>query len=133
MKHQTRIILTGMIGNLVESFDMAICGLLSVYFAKYLFADNVVKNRYKFDRRNASITDIFPDDWSNKKKITKILLTSCSLGDYLFLYDCHVLDIEVFNAWLFNKEIVWRNTQTMEKVHVSSAKKKGGCLIDLNC
>ena len=41
MKHQTRNILTGMIGNLVESFDMAICGLLSVYFAKYLISDNL--------------------------------------------------------------------------------------------
>ncbi|MFA6302202.1 MAG: MFS transporter [Legionella sp.] len=36
MKHQTRIILAGMMGNLIESFDMAICGLLSVYLAKYL-------------------------------------------------------------------------------------------------
>lgn len=39
MKHQTRIILAGMLGNLVEGFDMAICGLLSVYFAKYLMGD----------------------------------------------------------------------------------------------
>ncbi len=39
MKHQTRIILAGMLGNLVEAFDMAICGLLSVYFAKYLMGD----------------------------------------------------------------------------------------------
>lgn len=41
MKHQTRIILTGMIGNLVESYDMAICGLLAFYFAKYLVSDNL--------------------------------------------------------------------------------------------
>lgn len=41
MSHQTRIILTGMVGNLVESFDLAICGLLSVYFAKYLVSDSV--------------------------------------------------------------------------------------------
>ncbi|STX28453.1 putative proline/glycine betaine transporter [Legionella beliardensis] len=39
MKHQTRIILAGALGNLVESFDMAICGLLSVYIAKYLMGD----------------------------------------------------------------------------------------------
>ncbi len=39
MKHQTRIILAGMLGNLIEGFDMAICGLLSVYFAKYLMGD----------------------------------------------------------------------------------------------
>lgn len=39
MKHKTRIILAGMTGNLVESFDMAICGLLSVYLAKYLIGD----------------------------------------------------------------------------------------------
>jgi MHS family proline/betaine transporter-like MFS transporter len=39
MKHQTRIILAGMLGNLIESFDMAICGLLSVYLAKYLIGD----------------------------------------------------------------------------------------------
>ena len=39
MTHQTRIILAGMLGNLIEAFDMAICGLLSVYFAKYLIGD----------------------------------------------------------------------------------------------
>jgi MHS family proline/betaine transporter-like MFS transporter len=40
MKHQVRIILAGMLGNLIEGFDMAICGLLSVYFAKYLIGDD---------------------------------------------------------------------------------------------
>lgn len=40
IKHQTRIILAGMMGNLVESFDLAICGLLSVYLAKYLMGDS---------------------------------------------------------------------------------------------
>lgn len=39
MKHQTRIIMAGTLGNLIESFDMAICGLLSVYIAKYLIGD----------------------------------------------------------------------------------------------
>lgn len=39
MKHRTRIILAGALGNLIESFDMAICGLLSVYLAKYLIGD----------------------------------------------------------------------------------------------
>lgn len=39
MKHQTRIILAGTLGNLIESFDMALCGLLSVYIAKYLIGD----------------------------------------------------------------------------------------------
>ena len=39
IKHQTRIVLAGMMGNLIESFDMAICGLLSVYLAKYLIED----------------------------------------------------------------------------------------------
>lgn len=39
MKHQTRIILAGTLGNLIESFDMAICGLLSVFIAKYLIGD----------------------------------------------------------------------------------------------
>lgn len=39
MKHQSRIILAGTLGNLIESFDMAICGLLSVYLAKYLIGD----------------------------------------------------------------------------------------------
>ena len=39
MKHQTRIILAGMMGNLIESFDMVICGLLSVYLAKYLIGN----------------------------------------------------------------------------------------------
>ncbi|MFO9703165.1 MFS transporter [Legionella pneumophila serogroup 1] len=39
MKHQTRIILAGTLGNLIESFDMAICGLLSAYIAKFLIGD----------------------------------------------------------------------------------------------
>lgn len=39
MKHRTRILLAGTLGNLVESFDMAICGLLSIYLAKYLMGD----------------------------------------------------------------------------------------------
>nr|WP_287007660.1 MFS transporter [Legionella sp.] len=39
IKHQTRITLAGMLGNLIESFDMAICGLLSIYLAKYLIGD----------------------------------------------------------------------------------------------
>src|SRR3990167_881444 len=39
IKHQTRIILAGMMGNLIEAFDMAICGLLSIYFAKCLIGD----------------------------------------------------------------------------------------------
>ncbi|MBA2649407.1 MAG: MFS transporter [Legionella sp.] len=39
MKHKTRIILAGTLGNLIEAFDMAICGLLSVYLAKYLIGD----------------------------------------------------------------------------------------------
>ncbi|MCC5791767.1 MAG: MFS transporter [Legionellaceae bacterium] len=36
MKHRTRILMAGTLGNMIESFDMAICGLLSVYLAKYL-------------------------------------------------------------------------------------------------
>jgi MHS family proline/betaine transporter-like MFS transporter len=39
MRHKTRIVLAGTLGNLIESFDMAICGLLSVYLAKYLIGD----------------------------------------------------------------------------------------------
>jgi len=38
-KHNSRIILGAVFGNLIESFDMAICGLLSVYLAKYLMGD----------------------------------------------------------------------------------------------
>jgi hypothetical protein len=88
----------------------------------------VIKNQYKFDRTNFTISEFLSDDWITKKKIIKVLLTSCCLGEYLFLHDCHVLDIEVFNAWLFNKEIVWRDIKTMEKIHVSSAKKQGSLL-----
>lgn len=36
MKHKTRIICAGALGNLIETFDMTICGLFSVYLAKYL-------------------------------------------------------------------------------------------------
>jgi MFS transporter, MHS family, proline/betaine transporter len=39
MKHCNRIMFAGMIGNLIEAFDMAIGGLLSVYLAKYLIGD----------------------------------------------------------------------------------------------
>lgn len=39
MKHRSRILLAGMLGNLIESFDMAICGLLAVYLAKYLIGN----------------------------------------------------------------------------------------------
>jgi MHS family proline/betaine transporter-like MFS transporter len=39
LKHQNRIILGAVMGNLIEAFDMAICGLLSVYLAKYLIGD----------------------------------------------------------------------------------------------
>jgi MFS transporter, MHS family, proline/betaine transporter len=39
LKHQNRIILGAVLGNLIEAFDMAICGLLSVYLAKYLIGD----------------------------------------------------------------------------------------------
>lgn len=40
MKHQTRIILAGAFGSLIESFDMAICELLSVYIAVYLIGNS---------------------------------------------------------------------------------------------
>src|SRR3990167_8525573 len=39
MTYKTRMILAGMFGNLIESFDITICGLLSVYLAKYLIGD----------------------------------------------------------------------------------------------
>ncbi|HBB6940329.1 TPA: MFS transporter [Legionella pneumophila] len=39
MKHRTRILLAGTLGNFIESFDLAICGLLSVFLAKYLIGD----------------------------------------------------------------------------------------------
>lgn len=39
LQHKNRIILAGMMGNLVESFDLAICGLLSLHLAKYLNAN----------------------------------------------------------------------------------------------
>jgi|TARA_R110002126_G_scaffold273866_1_gene418573 MHS family proline/betaine transporter-like MFS transporter len=40
LQHKNRIILAGMMGNLVESFDLAICGLLSLHLAKYLHANS---------------------------------------------------------------------------------------------
>lgn len=39
MKHRIRIITAGMLGNLIETFDMAICRLLSMYLAKYLIGN----------------------------------------------------------------------------------------------
>ena len=39
MRHKTRILLAGTMGNMIETFDMAICGLLSAYLAKYLIGD----------------------------------------------------------------------------------------------
>ncbi|KTD46512.1 hypothetical protein Lqui_2538 [Legionella quinlivanii] len=90
--------------------------------------NHVIKNQYKFDRTNPKISEFLSDDWITKKKTIKLLLTSCCLGEYLFVHDCHVLDIEVFNAWLFNKEIVWRDIKTMETIHISCAKKPGSLL-----
>ncbi len=90
--------------------------------------NHVIKNQYKFDRTNPKISEFLSDDWITKKKTIKLLLTSCCLGEYLFVHDCHVLDIEVFNAWLFNKEIVWRDIKTMETTHISCAKKPGSLL-----
>lgn len=40
MSHQTRMTMASMMGNLIESFDMAICGLLSIYLAKYLIGND---------------------------------------------------------------------------------------------
>jgi MHS family proline/betaine transporter-like MFS transporter len=40
LKHQNRIILGVILGNLIEAFDMAICGLLSVFLAKYLMGNS---------------------------------------------------------------------------------------------
>lgn len=40
IKHKTRIIIAGALGNLIESFDMTICGLLSVYLSKYFIEDS---------------------------------------------------------------------------------------------
>lgn len=41
LQHKNRILLAGMMGNLVESFDLAICGLLSLHLAKYLNINSV--------------------------------------------------------------------------------------------
>ena len=39
MRHPHKIMLAGLMGNLIEAFDMAMCGLLSVFLAKYLTRD----------------------------------------------------------------------------------------------
>ncbi len=39
LTHRTRILLAAMLGNLIECFDMAMTGLLSIYIAKYLIGD----------------------------------------------------------------------------------------------
>lgn len=36
LKHRNKMILGAVLGNLIEAFDMAICGFLSAYLAKYL-------------------------------------------------------------------------------------------------
>lgn len=38
--HQNRIIIAGMMGNMVETFDITLCGLLSLYLAKYLVGNS---------------------------------------------------------------------------------------------
>ena len=40
LQHKNRIIFAAMMGNLVETFDLAICGLLSLHLAKYLHANS---------------------------------------------------------------------------------------------
>ncbi|HBI21971.1 MAG TPA: MFS transporter [Legionella sp.] len=39
MRHPQKIMMAGLLGNLIEAFDMAMCGLLSVLLAKYLTSD----------------------------------------------------------------------------------------------
>ena len=39
MRYPQKIILAGVMGNLIEAFDIAMCGLLSVFLAKYLTRD----------------------------------------------------------------------------------------------
>lgn len=40
MRNQNKIIIAGMMGNLVETFDITLCGLLSLYLAKYLIGNS---------------------------------------------------------------------------------------------
>lgn len=40
MQHPHKILLAGLMGNLIESFDMAMCGLLSIFMAQYLTQDS---------------------------------------------------------------------------------------------
>ena len=39
MKHEKKIILGGLIGNLVEAYDVAICGFMAFYLSKYIIGD----------------------------------------------------------------------------------------------
>jgi len=40
LRHQSKIIIAGMLGNMVETFDITLCGLLSLYLAKYLVGNS---------------------------------------------------------------------------------------------
>lgn len=48
MKSQRKIILAGLIGNLVEAYDISICGYMSVYISRYLL-----------DQQHRSVTAVF--------------------------------------------------------------------------
>lgn len=48
MTHKNRILLAGILGNLVETFDSMLCGLLSVYLAKYLVGPSSMRLTFVF-------------------------------------------------------------------------------------
>lgn len=76
MKHKTRIIIANVMGNLMQSFDMAICGLLSFYFVKYFLPDmndglisllKLFSLTYVFQTMGSIFLGLFSDSLGRKK------------------------------------------------------------------
>lgn len=78
--------------------------------------DHVVKNKFMF-KNYQKTSSLFVDEWWTNKKIEKLVIFSSNIGEYLFINNCHVIDIQVFNAFLFNKGIKLFDITNMQTVN----------------
>ncbi len=89
---------------------------------------SVIHNEVNIFSKDSSLNAIFAENWQKKFKVTKLLVTSCDLGQYMNILGCHVMDIGVFNTWLYNTEYFMRNILTMQRVSVLIPKQTGSLL-----
>ncbi|KTC83975.1 hypothetical protein [Legionella drozanskii] len=87
-----------------------------------------VKQQLMFDPNDSIMKTLFSANWWAQKKIEKIMVTSSCLGEYMYMNGVHILDLEVFNAWLFNKEIVIRELNTDRVIQIIYPKQNNSLL-----